>query len=208
MYATVPQLTDRNPSLAEHDQTDLELALTEASRWIDGYCARKFWLDPTATDRVFKASTPYLLDLGAHEIGAATVTVKTDDGTGTFATPVAASAYQLEPVNAVYSPLGAAPYTTLRAVSTSWPVSYVSSGRQDLVKITARYGWPAVPAVVTQVCLVLTVDGFENPSGVRSESIDGYSVSYGAVGETGVYSTPAEKVAMAKLGRYRRRWAA
>jgi hypothetical protein len=199
-YADPDQLIARLPSLDSHDLDELDRALTAASRWIDGYCARRFWLDTAVTDRVFQACDLYRLELGPYEIGDLTgVVVKTDDGTGTFATTVSASAYQLEPVNAPYAPTGAAPYTTLRALSTTWPVTFTRAGRQDRVKITAKYGWPAIPAPVTQACLTLAVDGFENPGKVGSEAIDGYSVRYTADAESG---------ACQDLYFYRRMWAA
>lgn len=177
-YANTEQLISRLPSLATRDESELEAALETSSRWIDAYCSRRFYLDDTATDRVFAACDLYVLDLGAFEIGASTgVTVKVDDGSGLFATTVSASAYQLEPVNAPYAVGGARPYTRIRLLSTSWPISY-GVGRLELVKVTAKYGWPQVPAVVREACLSLTIDRVENPSGVRSESIDGYSVRY------------------------------
>jgi len=196
-YAATADVLVRLPGL---DPVDVMDVLSAMSRWIDGHCDRKFWLDPTATIRVFAACDLYELDLGVHEIGAASpVTVKTDDGTGTFATTLAASAYQLEPINAPFAPAGAAPYTSVRALTTSWPRAYTRSGRQDLVQITAKYGWPAVPAPVKEACIVLTVDHFENPAGVRSESIDGYSVTYGAM--------QAAKSLLVD-GNMRRQWAA
>ncbi len=202
VYATPEELVDRLPSLDTHSPTELDDALSAASRWIDTYCGRKFWLDPTVTIRVFKACDLYVLNLGAHEIGDSTgVIVKTDDGTGTFATTVSSSAYQLEPVNAAYQIGGAAPYTRVRALSTSWPQTYVSTGRQELVQITAKYGWPTVPDVVKDACLTLAVARFENPSGVRREAIDGYSVSYGPEAST-------QESVRQVLMPYRRMWAA
>lgn len=201
-YATPEELVDRLPSLDSHSPTELDAALSSASRWIDAYCNRKFWLDTTVTNRVFKACDLYVLDLGAHEIGDDTgLIVKTDDGSGSFATTVSASAYQLEPVNALYQVGGAAPYTRVRALSTSWPMAYTSSGRQELVQITALFGWPEVPAVVREACLTLSVARFENPSGVRREAIDGYSVSYGPE------AAAAESV-KGILAPFRRMWAA
>lgn len=201
-YATPEELVIRLPSLDSHSYTELDESLDAASRWIDAYCGRKFWLDPTATIRVFKACDLYVLDLGAHEIGSSTgVTVKTDAGLGTFPTTVSASAYQLEPVNAPYQIGGAAPYTSVRALSTSWPMAYGSTGRQELVQITAKYGWPAVPKAVKDACLSLTVARFENPSGVRREAIDGYSVSYGP-------EAAAQESVKNTLAPYRRMWAA
>lgn len=197
-YATTDQLIARLPSLSSHDWSELENALEASSRWIDAYCARRFWLDTAVTDRVFIACNWYVIDLGQFEIGDLTgVVVKTDDGSGTFATTVSSSAYQLEPVNAPYSASAAAPYTQIRAVSTTWPMSYVPGARQALVQITAKYGWPSVPAAVREACLSLTVDRFENPSNVRAEAIDGYSVSW--------QSTEAVKPS---LSAFRRMWVA
>jgi hypothetical protein len=178
-YATAAEAALFSPSLAGRSDFELNAALTAASRWIDGYCSRRFWLDPAVTDRQFCVDDWYLLELGDHEIGTTTgVVVKVDDGTGTFPTTISASAYQLEPVNAPYAATGVAPYTRVRALSTTWPIAYSPTSRQETVKITACYGWPEIPAAVTDACLTLTVDNFENPSGVGSEAIDGYSVSY------------------------------
>jgi hypothetical protein len=207
VYATVQDAITRNSSLADIDVGELDTALDAASRGIDGYCGRRFWLDPVATIRVFSACDWYELDLGPHEIGVSTgVTIATDDGTGTFATTVAASGYQLEPINAPYEPTGAAPYTSVRRLGGSWPKAYTTSGRRDLVRITARYGWPSVPTAVREACLALTSYQLENPTGVRAEAIDGYSVSYGASRDVGsaIESNPAIR---SKLNPYRRGWA-
>lgn len=214
-YVTVAEAVARNPSLASINEYELERVLTASSRWIDGYCSRKFWLDEAATVRVFRACDMYLLDLGEHEIGASSpVTVKTDDGTGTFATTVSASAYQLEPVNAAYAIGGARPYTSIRALSTSWPITYTVGSRQELVQVTAKFGWPSVPDAVRESCLALTVNRIENPTGVRAESIDGYSVTYAAgyglrdSGSFGSIGGPAARDVAAQLAPYRRAWAA
>lgn len=204
-YATSDQLLARAPSLANQDDDFIDDALEASSRWIDGYCGRRFWLDPAVTDRYFHSRDLYVLDLGAFEIGSSTgVVVKTDDGTGAFATTLSASAYRLEPVNAPYDARAAAPYTTIRALSTSWPTVWFSGDIQESVKVTARFGWPAVPVAVRDACLTLTVDRVENPTGVRSEAIDGYSVRYGTAADADSVSPRA----LAALAPFRRRWAA
>jgi len=203
-YASAADLIARSPSLASFDPVELDNALTAASRWIDGYCGRKFWLDPVATSRVLRAANLYVLDLGEHEIGSSTgVIVKTDSGAGTFATTVSASAYMLEPPNAPYSSAGPRPYTSIRGIGTSWPVAS-AYGRRELVQVTARYGWPEVPAPVREACLGVAVTAVENPTGVRAEAVDGYSVSYSrnALTDSGVSAT-----LRAQLAPYRRSWA-
>ena len=181
-YATHPQLVERVPGLANRGVLDVDDALIGASRWIDGYCHRKFWLDPEPTIRYFATSDLYRLNLGPHEIGDATgVDIDVDDGTGAFATQLAGSAYQLEPVNAPFNTKGPAPFTSVRRLDAAWPYALSASGRQERIRITARYGWPEIPAGVHEATLTLTIDRFENPGGARSEAIDGYSVSYQAL---------------------------
>jgi hypothetical protein len=204
-YATAADAINRNPALATFDTAELEALMTATSRWIDAYCGRKFWLDPTVTDRVFHVCDMYVLDLGEHEIGDLTgVIVKTDDGTGTFATTVSSTAYQLEPVNAPYTASAARPYTAIRAVNTTWPLTYGPYGRQSLVRVTAKYGWPAVPAAVREACLSMAIVQAENPTGVRAEAIDGYSVSYGRADLESSVGTAIRN----QLAPFRRMWVA
>lgn len=205
-YATAPELIARVPSLSNADPGALDAILEAASRGIDAYCGRKFWLDPTATDRDFKAIDFYELDLGPYEIGTTgSVTVTTDDGSGTFGTSVSSSDYVLEPVNAPHEPRGAAPYTRIRLVSGCWPRVYYCQGRQELVRVTARYGWPSVPPAVREATLALAVVAVENPTNVRSEAIDGYSVSYGRDVVSDIHANPTIS---ARLRSFRRSWAA
>jgi hypothetical protein len=206
-YATVTDAVARSSGLANFDAVELEAILEAASRWIDGYCGRRFWLDDTVTVRVFAARDRYVLDLGEHEIGVATgVTVKIDDGTGTFATTVSSSSYQLEPRNAAYAATGARPYTSLRTIDTTWPRACSQQGRQELVQVTARYGWPSVPAAVREACLAMAIHEAENPTSVRSESIDGYSVSYGSSLLAEATGGPSSAL-LRRLQPYRRSWA-
>lgn len=202
VYASDDQLVARYPSLTGKDADERDAVLEEASRWIDARCHRRFWLDDTATTRVFKATHRYLLDLGKFEIGSADdVVVKVDDGSGTFATTLPSSDYVLEPVNATVE---ARPFTQIRLLVGCWPLVYSEQGRQELVQVTAKYGWPAVPASVREACLILANEEFENPGGLAGESIDGYSWR-GAAGDglpSGIRS------ALRKIGLYVRGWAA
>jgi hypothetical protein len=189
-YANAADVEARLPSVADN-LAAVNDVLTAMSGWIDKYCHRRFWLDPTVTFRQFATRDMYVLELAPYEVGlAAGVVVTTDDGTGTYATTVNAADYQLEPVNAVADGV---PYTRLRKLSGSWPYATTWGARQERVKVTARYGWPTVPDVVKEACVMLTVDHFGNPTDIRSESIDGYNVTYGA-------ATSARKM----LGTFRR----
>jgi hypothetical protein len=194
-YATPTEFVDRFPAAVAQSSVVQQMVLEDATAWIDDTCSRTFSLEDEATSRDLVATDWYVLDLGRYEIGNATVTVAVDDGTGAFATTLDGSDLILEPVNALTE---GRPYTTIRSLSGSWPVPATPTSRQARVRITARFGWPAVPATVREACLVLANDSIENPGAVRSEAIDGYSVTY---------SQSAYRSAMARLGPYRRKWA-
>lgn len=178
-YATNDELFARYPGLNGQDTTETAAELDAASNWVDGYCNRTFEPEASATVRYFAASDYYVLDLGPFEISTTDgVIISTDDGTGTYGNAVSTSGYILEPVNAVYASPDPRPFTTIRRISSNWPMASVASERQELISVTAKYGWPAVPEAVKRATLALVNVSFDNPNGIRSESIDGYSVSY------------------------------
>jgi hypothetical protein len=207
-YATAAELAARYPTLTwdSLDAAEIDAELSAASSWIDGHCNRTFAAEGSVTVRYFVTQDRYTIDLGPYEISTTDgVVIATDDGAGTYSTTVSASAYVLEPVNAVYASPDPRPFTSVRAIGTTWPYAVTANERQERIKITAKYGWPAVPEPVKRACLTLAANAFENPSGVRSEAIDGYSVTYmtAAGMEIGV---PASVVA--GLRAYVRGWAA
>lgn len=135
----------------------LTSALDAASRSIDNYCQRRFWLDSTAVARTFIPQTLTRIEFD-DDIGSTSgLIIKTDAaGDGTFETTWAASDYQLLPVNAPYAFPEPEPWTSIKAVGTKtfpWLVNTWLT-RLDRVQITAFWGWPAVPAAVSQACLI------------------------------------------------------
>src|SRR4051812_37080878 len=137
--------------------TQLTMALNAASRSIDNYCQRKFWLDSVAVARTFQPKYLSYIDLEG-DIGSLTdLVVKTGaSGDGTFGTTWAATDYQLYPVNAPYAFPEAEPWTAIRAVGTKtlpWLVDRWLT-HLDRVQVTAKWGWPAVPDAVVQACLI------------------------------------------------------
>jgi hypothetical protein len=134
--------------------THLEMALNAASRSIDNYCGRRFWLDGSLTTRTFAATDPTLLDL-SDGIGTTTgLVVKTDTAAdGTFATTWAATDYQLLPVNAPHAFPEAEPWTQIQAIGApTFPTG--TTAQTHRVQITAKWGWPATPDAVVQACLI------------------------------------------------------
>jgi hypothetical protein len=158
LYATVGEL---RAALADDvrqalDPGQLEQAIRSASRAVDDWCSRpggKFWLDPTATTKVYV--TRDLHCAWVDDIGSSSgLVVKTDTaGDGSFAITWAASDYQLEPLNAA-STGGAYTWNRIVAIgSQTFPYS-LSYGRRPTLQITARHGWSQVPDPVREAALL------------------------------------------------------
>lgn len=139
----------------------LTQALASASRSVDNYCGRRFWLDPEPVTRTFVAAGSRGLEFPDDGIGDLTgLAVATDPaGDATYSTVWAPADYQLLPIDAPYAAPEAQPWTAIQAVGTlTFPFvggwRSLSVGRQDRVQITARWGWPAVPDAVVSACLI------------------------------------------------------
>lgn len=148
-YCTLSQLKAALRITDGVDDTQLELAIDSASRFIDQHCERTFAVAAgTATRDYVPASAYAPLDI---DDATSIVEVRIDDDLeGTFAEVLTALDYQAEPVNGrVGGQLW--PYTALRPFEDGyWPVEY---GRAT-VRVTATYGWPAVPDAVRQACIL------------------------------------------------------
>jgi hypothetical protein len=142
-------LTDVKNALRITDAIDdglLETAIESASRMIDSYTARTFSNAGTAV-RNFAATD----DLNCIIDDAITViTVQSTDEIGGTYTTWAETDYQLEPVNSRSDGLFM-PYTGLRAVNDyAFPVV----DQRALVRVTAVWGWPAIPTAIKQATII------------------------------------------------------
>lgn len=127
--------------------TLLNSALAAASRGIDKACGRRFWLDPSAVQRTFNPhgrvacgadGELFLVD----DIGSTTGLV-VETGSGTSFTAV--TGYETSPDNALAD---GKPITGLRRVHGVWGVATTR------LRVTARFGWPAVPDDITEAALI------------------------------------------------------
>jgi Phage gp6-like head-tail connector protein len=161
-----------------NSDTMLEMAINAASRGIDKYCQRKFWLDPEPVTKTFIPNNLLTVTLADNDpfggdIGSVEgLVVKTDpSGDGTYDVTWRSTDFQLRPVNAPSAWPEARPWTSLRAVGTltfPWLVNTWLT-RLDRVQITALWGWPAVPDAVVQACLIKASRLFhrkDSPQGV------------------------------------------
>ncbi len=173
-YATQPELasyiaSSNNSSTIDVDNRadEFDAAIGTASRAIDQFCGRVFWDAESASQRVFAASDRYLLRPDEFLTTAGLVIETDTGGDGTFETTWTASDYQLEPLNGIRDGRTGWPYRTVRAIAgLTWPID---SQAQARVRITAQWGWAAVPTEIHQACLIWShriLRRSESPEGV------------------------------------------
>ncbi|MFA5712164.1 hypothetical protein [Mycolicibacterium sp.] len=127
----------------------LQQKIATASRAVDDYCGRRFYLDAEATQRVINPRSRSRRDrdgdrLLVDDIGSATgVTVEVGSGAGWVEIT---GSVELEPTDAAAF---GRPFTSLLR-----GVSWLAEHR---VRVTARWGWPAVPQPVQEATLLQTV---------------------------------------------------
>ena len=131
---------------------DILTDLTAISRYIEGKLMRFFNKDAADVIRVYvpaQNSRAIWID----DLSAAPATVKLDSaGDNTFATTLAATDYELLPLNADKGP-EPRPYTRIRM--TDWG-DYSYFTKSERVQITGKWGWPAVPTAIARATIHLT----------------------------------------------------
>ena len=150
-YCTLAQLKAALRITDAVDDAQLELAIDSASRFVDQFCERSFTAASGTSVRDYVPSGRY----EPLEIDDATSIVQVridDDLDGTFAEVLSAIDYQAEPVNGRVA--GQVwPYTTLRPFEDGyWPLDYY--GRRATVRVSATFGWPAIPDAVRQATVL------------------------------------------------------
>ena len=140
------------------DDVRIELACSAATQMIQQYCQRQFTTDDTATARVFVPENQYLV-FTEDFYSTSGLIVQTDPGLdGSFSQTWSSTDYQLEPLN--QENYGEAwPYHTIRPIESLWfPLDY---GRVT-VKVTAKWGWSAVPSAVKQASILQAITIFKS----------------------------------------------
>jgi len=152
---------------ADHDLT---LAISAASRAIDERCGRRFGRDSSASARVY---TPLSGNLVLIDDAISITMVETDqNGDGTFEQAWAANTeYVAWPLNASADGV---PYTRI----TRHPLTgqFFPLWVPRSVRVTATWGWPAVPDQIRQATMLLAARlvkrSREAPFGVAMIGID------------------------------------
>jgi len=170
-YATLAEIKGYMSISDNTDNDLLENLVESASRSIDRIANRRFYLDATASARLYRAYSNIFVFV--DDIGTtSSLVVKTDeDGNGTYSKTLTLNTdYILDPLT---SQSLNRPFTQLTMVSNteSWPIfpGLTSNGLRPGVQVTARWGWPSVPDDLNMACLILTADLYKRkdaPGGI------------------------------------------
>jgi hypothetical protein len=132
------------------DDEQLELAIGGASRAIDDACRRQFGQDAAPVARHYAAryvNGRWVADTDDLMTTEGLVVEVDTVGDGTYAATV--TGYVLSPRNA---PADGEPWTRVTIPASSGVRPHCAA--EDGVRVTARFGWSAVPAPVRQACLL------------------------------------------------------
>lgn len=169
-YATRDDLKDQL-GLETGDATrdaDLDRALKAASRGIDRTTGRRFWLDATAVARTYRLDGRVLCEsdgdvLLVDDIGTTTGLV-VETGTTGGGGYTAITGYETTPDNALADGYA---ITGLLKPHGVWGTS------STRIRVTAKFGWPAVPDDIVQACLIQASRLFkrkDSPEGVMGSA--------------------------------------
>lgn len=187
-YCTPAQLKAYARIADDHDDAEVALAITSASRVVDQHCGRQFGAVAAAEQRFYTACWDRRILRWMVDV---------DDFAGEAAVTyagVALTDVDRRPFNAAAA---GRPYTLLE-VGPDEPVTLTSA--PDLVAVTALWGWAAVPGAVVQATMLQASRILS-----RRESPHGISGSPDTGGELRLLARLDADVAVI-LGAYRRRW--
>lgn len=174
------------------DNDLLDDVIASISDEINLHCGRQFQDAGAASARLYRTSDPGLLYVDDFHTTTGFVVETDEDDDGVFETTWSSDEYQLEPLNGVVEGTTGWPYWMIRAIDgdRQFPRSSV---RRANCRVTARWGWSAVPSPVKQASRILASDTF----GLKD-------ARFGVAGssEWGVLRVRDNPMAASKLERY------
>lgn len=153
LYATTAQIKAalRIPTGDTIDDALISLAGSAASELIDAYCGRVFGTSGSvASTRVF--STHKNNHVEVDDMASAPVFVKSaTSNNGVFDYQWPSTDYVLLPLNSFIDGL-TWPYTAIQTINQkTW---YPAVNDEPMIQVSAIWGFPTVPAAVTQACVI------------------------------------------------------
>jgi hypothetical protein len=146
-------------------KADVEWAIEVASESIRQHCGRWF-LAETSSARYYDSPNGTWLDI---DDATAVTEVAVDTGGDNTFTVVDSSGYQLLPVGGRSPSLGAVPYNAILRINSVWPNGayvtqfpnvawYPNNTRRGRIRVTASWGWAALPEAIKRACAIYTQD--------------------------------------------------
>jgi hypothetical protein len=178
-YVSATTLKARLGITDSNDDARITYALKAASRGIDKCCHRQFNDAGTTSARVYWPAS--IVDADVDDFSTTTgLIIATDPGfTQAYGQTWTSSQYELAPLNGIVDGETGWPYWQIHAIGAPWfPIPYGRIGNRATLRVTARWGWAAVPDAITEACQIISEEIFklrDAPFGVA-----GFS-DYGAV---------------------------
>lgn len=161
-YVTIEELKQRLSITDTIDDAQAAIAVTGASRAIEGATGRYFWKG--ADTRTYVPESIYQQTV--DDLVSVT-TLKTDqDGDGVFETTwTAGTDFELALGDWSFNVSASGeqrPYTQVKVITGAklFPFTWAFT-RQDRIQIAGTFGWPAIPVIIRQACLQLAAELFK-----------------------------------------------
>jgi hypothetical protein len=161
-YITAAQLKARLGIADSVDDTAAAEAVLTASRAIDRHCNRQFNRSETAVARTIRPDGPALTRVPDFWTTDGLAIATDTGGDGGYSTTWSADDYELAPLDGMVDGELGWPYNSLYAIGSYYllpSASYVP--RRAPVRITAKWGWAAVPSAVISACYLLAADALK-----------------------------------------------
>lgn len=147
-YCTLAELKASLNITDNVDDTALESAITAASRMVDDYTERFFYVNGSVgspVTRYYTAVDPYTINI--DDVTTISEIATDDNFDRTFGTVWSTTDYMVEPIN---NPIKGWPYSRVLAIGAYiFPYQLPQS-----VRIKGVWGWSAVPAEVNMATLI------------------------------------------------------
>lgn len=131
-----------------NDTALVRTLITQVSRMIDDYCDRQFYQDAAVSARVFSTESWDVCSVDDISTTTGLIIATDQNNDGTYETTWSSTDYQLEPLNGLARNRAV---HTIRATGRNYQFP---TWRTAGVQVTARWGWPAIPAQIGEACIL------------------------------------------------------
>lgn len=141
------------------NEDNVNASITVASRDVEAFTGRQFWPATEPTARYFDAHPDDPYSLRVHDFSTTTglVVAVDEQQDGTWSKTLTSAQVQARPVGGWDVALGPVAYTQLAGIDYAFPTPR-AGGRAGLVRVTATWGWTAVPDPVVRATALLALD--------------------------------------------------